>query len=107
MDSTQTSTILDRVISIIRESLYLPNIGITAETSLVDDLGVDSLDLIEVMTDLEETFGLELPDNAMARFQTVGEIAQYMRRRLCCRDRVVEYVPAENTLMQESEIRVE
>ena len=80
MNSKQSSTIFERVVSVIRESLYLPNARITAETRLVEDFGIDSLDLITTVIDLEEKFGLELPDDAMARFRTVGEIAQYLRR---------------------------
>jgi acyl carrier protein len=80
MNSNQNGTILEKVVSIIRESLYLPNARITAETNLVEDLRLDSLDLITTVIDLEAMFGLELPDDAMARFRTVGEIAQYLRR---------------------------
>jgi acyl carrier protein len=81
MNNNQNSTIFEKVVSIIRESLYLPNVRITAETNLVEDLKVDSLDLITTVIDLEAVFGLEFPDDAMARFRTVGEIAQYLR---CC-----------------------
>jgi acyl carrier protein len=73
-------SILDKIISVLRESLYLPTATMTADTDLIRDLGFDSLDLISAQIDLEEAFRLELPDDAMIRFRTIGQIADYLRR---------------------------
>jgi acyl carrier protein len=89
--SPQDHTILDRMVEVIRESLYHSDHPITAATRLVEDIGLDSLDLIEVGIDIEDTFRVELPDDAIVRFRTVGELANFVQRKLCWRGQVVQY----------------
>ncbi len=51
---------------------------ITRETNIIDDLGADSLDIIELIMELEEEYGLVITDESIHEFQTVGEIADFI-----------------------------
>jgi len=70
--------ILDKVVAAIRDALYIPNQAITLATRLVDDLELDSLDLITTFLDMEEDFGVEFPHDAPARFRVVSDIVVWL-----------------------------
>ena len=69
---------LDKVITIVAEQLGKDATEITAETSMQDDLGADSLDAVEIIMALEDEFGIEIPDEEAQTFNNIGEIAQYI-----------------------------
>ncbi len=52
--------------------------SITLETSLLDDLGADSLDAVEIIMAIEDEFGLEIPDEVAESLKTIGEIVEYV-----------------------------
>ncbi len=52
---------------------------ITMETRFVDDLHADSLDVVQIVMAIEETFGIEIPDDAAGQFQTVGQAVEAIR----------------------------
>ncbi len=52
---------------------------ITMETRFVDDLHADSLDVVQIIMAIEETFGIEIPDDAAEQFQTVGQAVEAIR----------------------------
>jgi acyl carrier protein len=56
---------------------------ITGQTSFMEALGMDSLDIVEFITDLEEEFDVAVPEDADERFITVGDIIRYIVQ--CCR----------------------
>lgn len=72
-------SITGKVIAAIRESLYLPKVPIGGATRLLEDLGIDSLDLIEAFIDLEADLGVEFPGDAAERFRTVGNVVAFLR----------------------------
>ena len=51
---------------------------ITAETKIKEDLGADSLDILQLLMTLEEQRGITIPDEALATFNTVGDIVAYL-----------------------------
>ena len=51
---------------------------ISAETNLIDDLGADSLDVVELIMSLEDDFGVKIPDEDVAERYTVGRIVDYL-----------------------------
>ncbi|MBR4392418.1 MAG: acyl carrier protein [Oscillospiraceae bacterium] len=51
---------------------------ISAETNLIDDLGADSLDVVELIMSLEDDFGVKIPDEDVAELYTVGRIVDYL-----------------------------
>ena len=51
---------------------------ITLDTNLIDDLGADSLDVVELIMSLEDEFGVSIPDDDAAQLYTVGRIVEYL-----------------------------
>lgn len=72
---------LEKVKEIIEEKLGLDGVEITAETSFKDDLGVDSLDLFELVMALEEEFGTEIPSEDLEKITTVGAVIEYIENK--------------------------
>ena len=82
-DSTPQATIEERIRSIIVEELGLAeDLEITSESSLTDDLGADSLDLVEVIMALEEQFDIEIPDEDAEGIVTFGQAVTYIEQEL-------------------------
>ena len=54
--------------------------SITAETNLIDDLGADSLDVVELIMSLEDSFGVAISDEDAAQLYTVGKIVDYLEK---------------------------
>jgi len=52
---------------------------ITMESSFIDDLGADSLDIVELIMALEEEFDLEIPDSEAEKITTVGDVVEYIK----------------------------
>ncbi len=73
--------IIDKVKSIIVEQLGVEEDEVKMEASFVDDLGADSLDIVELVMALEEEFDLEIPDEDAEKIRTVGEAAKYIQDR--------------------------
>ncbi len=73
---------LEKVIAIVADQLGKEAADITAETSLQDDLGADSLDAVEIIMAMEDEFGIEIADEDAQNFRTVGEITQYIDEKL-------------------------
>ena len=71
---------LDKVIDIIREQLNIDDIEITEDTSFKDDLGVDSLDLLELVMAFEEEYDIELNPEELEGIQTVGDICEFIKK---------------------------
>ncbi len=67
-----------RVARILRDSLGVDGERIHPEARLVEDLGIDSLDRIELVFELESAFGVEIPDQEVARVHTVGDVVSRM-----------------------------
>jgi acyl carrier protein len=71
-----------RVYRIIVEKLGVDESEITPEASFVNDLGADSLDVVEMVMDFEKEFGVEIPDNEAEKIITVGDAVSYLGSRL-------------------------
>ena len=54
--------------------------SITMDTNLIDDLGADSLDVVELIMELEDEFGVTISDEAAAELYTVGRIVEYLEK---------------------------
>ena len=66
--------------AILIEQLHVTNKEITAETRIKEDLGADSLDILQLLMTLEEQRGITIPDEALATFETVGDIVDYLEK---------------------------
>lgn len=71
--------IFDKVKEIIIEQLGVTESSITMEASFIDDLGADSLDIVELIMALEEEFDLEIPDSDAEKVVTVGDVVEYIK----------------------------
>lgn len=71
-----------RVMEIIANQLGIEETDVTAEASVVDDLGADSLDVVELIMALEEEFELEIPDEEAEKIRNVQNILDYMQHAL-------------------------
>ena len=69
---------LDRVINIVVEELAIDKEEVTAEASFIDDLGADSLDVVELIMAFEEEFDLEIPDEDAENIGTVQDAVDYI-----------------------------
>lgn len=68
----------DKVKEVIIDKLGVEESKITMEASFIDDLGADSLDTVELIMDLEEEFGIEIPDEDAENLTTVGAVIEYV-----------------------------
>ena len=70
--------VLDKMKDILVEQLECNPEDITMESLLVDDLGADSLDAIDIVMSVEDTFKVEVPDEIIEKIGTVGDIVNYI-----------------------------
>ncbi len=71
-----------RVSAIIVDQLGASKEELVPEASFVDDLGADSLDIVELVMAMEETFDIEIPDDAAEKMLTIGDVVSYLKERL-------------------------
>ena len=71
--------IFEKVKGIIVEQLGVTEAAVTAEASFIDDLGADSLDIVELVMALEEEFDMEIPDTDAEKVVTVGDVVDYIK----------------------------
>ena len=70
-----------RVTEIIIEQLGVSKEEIVPEASFIDDLGADSLDIVELVMAMEEEFDLEIPDEDAEKIQSIGDAINYVKER--------------------------
>jgi acyl carrier protein len=70
----------DKVKAIIKEQLGVGDSEIRLEASFVEDLGADSLDLVELVMAMEEEFGIEIPDEDAEKIRTVADAVAYVEK---------------------------
>jgi len=70
--------IFEKVKGILAEQLDIDEDSITADSSIVEDLGADSLDIVDLVMSLEDEFDTEIPDEAIEGIKTVGDIVHYI-----------------------------
>lgn len=69
---------LDKVIEIIEKELNITGIEIDLKTRIIEDLGADSLDAVELIMALEDEFGVTVSDERAQNFKTVGDIVKFL-----------------------------
>ena len=71
-------TTFDKVKEIVVEQLGVDEADVAIESTFVDDLGADSLDIVELIMAFEEEFNIEIPDEAAERIKTVKDAVDYI-----------------------------
>jgi len=71
----------EKVIDIICKQLNVDKAKVTLETSFINDLNADSLDLVELVMALEDVFGVNIPDEDAEKIQTVGDALNYIKEK--------------------------
>jgi acyl carrier protein len=75
-------TVEEKVKNIIVEQLGVDNETVTPEASFIDDLGADSLDIVELVMTMEEEFDLEIPDEDAEKIKTVNDVVSYIKSKV-------------------------
>ena len=77
----ENDEIFEKVKNIIVEQLNISKDSVTKDASFIDDLGADSLDVVELIMALEEEFDMEIPDADAEKIVTVENVVEYIRDR--------------------------
>lgn len=72
----------ERVIDIVSENLGVNKEQVSRTTSFIEDLGADSLDIVELIMELEEEFEITIPDDQAEKIKTVGEAIDYIQKEV-------------------------
>jgi acyl carrier protein len=76
------SDVTERVKKIVVERLEVDAEKVSEKASFIDDLGADSLDLVELVMAFEEEFGIEIPDDVQEQIGTVGDAVRFITERV-------------------------
>ncbi|MCL1858137.1 MAG: acyl carrier protein [Oscillospiraceae bacterium] len=71
----------EQIVEIISKQLKADPEQITPETNIMEDLGADSLDVVELLMAIEETFGVSVPDEDIPGLRTIKDMADYVESR--------------------------
>lgn len=74
----EADEIFEKVKDVIVDQLNVDEADVTEEASFIDDLGADSLDIVELVMALEEQFGIAIPDEEAESIKTVGDAVSYI-----------------------------
>lgn len=67
-----------RIRAIVADQLGVDLTEVTPDASILDDLGADSLDVVELVMAIEEAFDIEVPDEEVERMRTIGDVERYV-----------------------------
>ena len=74
--------VFDKIKDIIVEQLDVEEDAVTMEASITDDLGADSLDVVDLVMSIEESFDVEIPYEEVENIKTVGDIVKYIENKV-------------------------
>lgn len=74
--------VFDKIKVILAEQLDIDENSITPESLIVEDLGADSLDAIDIVMSIEDEFGIEVPDEIVEKMETVNDILSYVENNI-------------------------
>lgn len=69
----------DKVIKIVSDATKVDAGNIKGETNFVDDLNLDSLDMVEMMMKMEEEFGVEIPEDKTEELKTINDVTNFLK----------------------------
>lgn len=71
--------VLEKVKKILSEQFSVDEDSITINTNIAEDLGADSLDVVDILMSIEDEFEIEVPDEEIENIRTVGELINYIK----------------------------
>ena len=74
--------VFDKVKKIIVDQLDVEEDKVTEAASITDDLGADSLDVVDLVMSIEEEFDIEIPDDQVEKIKTVGDIVKFIEEKV-------------------------
>ncbi len=74
--------VFEKVRDILVEQLDVEEEKVSMEASIIDDLGADSLDVVDLVMSLEDEFDVEIPDDQVKNMKTVGDIVKYIEENV-------------------------
>ena len=80
-ETEENKMVFDKIKSIIVEQLDADEADVTMEANIQDDLGADSLDVVDLVMSIEENFDIEIPDEDVENIKTVGDIVKYIESK--------------------------
>jgi len=86
LEQQQTSggffmTLEEKVVNIIVEQLDVTKEECVLEASFIDDLGADSLDIVELLMEMEEAFGIEIADEELEKIRTIKDVVDFLKQK--------------------------
>ncbi len=76
-----SSSVEEKVIGIVSEQLGVPKEEVTLNSSIIEDLKADSLDVVELVMELEDEFDITIPDDDYEKLKTVGDAIRYIEEK--------------------------
>ena len=73
---------LEKIQAMLAEALNLTIEKVTPDAKIVDDLGADSLDVVELLMTIEDEFSIEIPDEEIENIRTIGELTEYIQSNI-------------------------
>ena len=80
--ATELSETAQRIIEIISDKMDKPADSLTLDMHFVNDLGCDSLDTVELMMDIEDEFGVNIPEEDAEKLETIGDAIKYVEEHM-------------------------
>jgi acyl carrier protein len=74
-------TLEEKVIKLVMEQLDVTKEECVLEASFIDDLGADSLDLVELIMEMEEVFGVEIADEELEKIRTIKDVVEFLTKK--------------------------
>ena len=73
--------VFEKVAALVAEQLGIDKSKVKVESNIIEDLGADSLDVIEMLMTLEDEFGITIPDDKINQIKTVGQIVELIDKK--------------------------
>ena len=71
-------TTFEKLKKIISEQLYVDESKITMDSDIVEDFEAESIEMVDIVMDIEDEFGVEIPDDAMETMHRIGDVVEYI-----------------------------
>ncbi len=81
MNTMKTNDMFEKVQTILAKQLRKDPSLITMDSLIKKDLGADSLDILQLLMRIEDQYGIVIPDQELAKFETVGDVVKYLEKQ--------------------------